>query len=62
MKKFVFAPSTMKGRISFSVDSLLSQKTIENLSSTPKEPGFTELDQEEQPDYTSDSNQENIEE
>ena len=63
-KKLVFAPSAMKGRISFSVDSLLSQKTIENLSTTAKDagsvPGFTELEQD-QPDYTSDSNEENIE-
>ena len=47
MKKFAFPPqtTTMKGRISFSVDSLLSQKTIEN--QVKNSSAFTEIEHEE---------------
>ncbi len=52
--------TAMKGKFSFSVDSLLSKKTIENLREEIKDSRFTEL--ELQQDSCSDSNQENIEE
>lgn len=51
--------TAMKGKFSFSVDSLLSKKTIENLREEIKDSRFTEL--ELQQDSCSDSNQENIE-
>ena len=54
------ASTAMKGKFSFSVDSLLSKKTIENLREEIKDSRFTEL--ELQQDSCSDSNQENIEE
>ncbi len=52
--------TAMKGKFSFSVDSLLSKKTIETLREEIKDSRFTEL--ELQQDSCSDSNQENIEE
>ena len=52
--------TAMKGKFSFSVDSLLSKKTIENLREEIKDSRFTELELRQ--DSCSDSNQENIEE